>query len=231
MRESCITRDTISWPEGLWSGLRVPAVTRFSVSRADSFACYSAGSDNRRYQVTPPGRSVVSQSMTTARRGWSMVRAQLTAWSERRSQAGASAVVIIGVPPLPGSCCGGAVKFSTADHTDTAEYAPPFWRLDPEKPATSCRNTGAPHGTSRQGQQSPTATFSSPSPMAGGLPRQSAGNPSSLGCIRHCTTKAALPRLFWIQLVARHVSGTVLTGTATCGKKDSIVTRYQRRKR
>ena len=36
--------------------------------------------------------------MTTARRGVSMVRAQVTAWSERRSQAGAT-VVIVGVPP------------------------------------------------------------------------------------------------------------------------------------
>jgi hypothetical protein len=34
--------------------------------------------------------------MTTARPGVSMVRAQLTAWSERRSQGGASAVVIMG---------------------------------------------------------------------------------------------------------------------------------------
>src|SRR5664279_2937406 len=50
---------------------------------------------------TPPGRSVVSQSMTTARRGVSMVRAQVTAWSERRTQAGA-AVVIIGIPPPVG---------------------------------------------------------------------------------------------------------------------------------
>ncbi|MGZ8803543.1 MAG: hypothetical protein ACXWZL_13280 [Mycobacterium sp.] len=53
--------------------------------------------------------------MTTARRGVSMARAQVTAWSERRSQPGAAAVVIIGVPP-PGK--GGAVGFSTADHTD-----------------------------------------------------------------------------------------------------------------
>jgi len=30
--------------------------------------------------VTPPGRSVVSQSMTTARRGVSMVRARVAAW-------------------------------------------------------------------------------------------------------------------------------------------------------
>jgi len=34
--------------------------------------------------------------MTTARRGVSMVRAQVTAWSERRSQGGASPVVIMG---------------------------------------------------------------------------------------------------------------------------------------
>jgi hypothetical protein len=65
--------------------------------------------------------------MTTARRGVSMVRAQVTAWSERRSQAGA-AVVIIDVPPPAFGCCG-AVSFSTADHTDTDGYAPLFWRL------------------------------------------------------------------------------------------------------
>src|SRR5664280_2682570 len=76
---------------------------------------------------TPPGRSVVSQSMTTARRGVSMVRAQVTAWSERRSHAGAAAVVIIGVPPLQGGVA--VAGLSTADHTDTAEYAPGFWRL------------------------------------------------------------------------------------------------------
>jgi len=43
--------------------------------------------------------------MTTARRGVSMLRAQWTAWSERRSQAGA-AVVIIGYPS-PGKGGGG----------------------------------------------------------------------------------------------------------------------------
>jgi hypothetical protein len=63
--------------------------------------------------------------MTTARRGVSMVRAQWTAWSERRSQAGAS-VVITGIP-LPAGCW--VVVFSTADHNDTAEYAPVLWRL------------------------------------------------------------------------------------------------------
>ena len=41
-----------------------------------------------------------------------MLRAQVTAWSERRSQAGASAVVIIGVPPPARRCCG-AVNFTT----------------------------------------------------------------------------------------------------------------------
>jgi hypothetical protein len=65
--------------------------------------------------------------MTTARRGVSMVRAQVRAWSDRRSQAGAS-VVIIGIPPPAGRCCG-AVNFSTADHTETDGYAPLFWRL------------------------------------------------------------------------------------------------------
>ena len=54
-----------------------------------------------------------------------MVRAQVTAWSERRSQASESAVIITGmhrnsVPIPPG--------FSTADHTDT-DYAPLFRRL------------------------------------------------------------------------------------------------------
>ena len=66
--------------------------------------------------------------MTTARRGVSMVRAQWTAWSERRSQAGAAAVVIIGVPP-PGKGRAAMVGFSRADHTDTDVYAPLFWRL------------------------------------------------------------------------------------------------------
>jgi len=41
-----------------------------------------------------------------------MVRAQLTAWSERRSQAGA-AVVIIGVPPPVGAVLGcGELQYS-----------------------------------------------------------------------------------------------------------------------
>jgi hypothetical protein len=56
-----------------------------------------------------------------------MLQAQVTAWSERRSQPGAS-VVIIGVPP-PAGCCG-AVNVSTAEHTDTDAYVPLFWRLD-----------------------------------------------------------------------------------------------------
>ena len=34
--------------------------------------------------------------------GWSMVRAQVTAWSERRSQAGASAAAVIIGCPSPG---------------------------------------------------------------------------------------------------------------------------------
>ena len=50
-----------------------------------------------------------------------MVRAQLTAWSERRSQAGASVVVIIGCSSPPGC---GVVVLSTADHTDTDGYVP-----------------------------------------------------------------------------------------------------------
>ena len=56
------------------------------------------------------------------------MRAQVTAWSERRSQAGAS-VVIIGVPPPVRAVlrCGG---LHTADHTDTHGYAPLIWRLD-----------------------------------------------------------------------------------------------------
>jgi hypothetical protein len=64
--------------------------------------------------------------MTTAQRGVSMVRAQWTAWSERRSQGGASVVVITGVLPAEGRACGG---LSTADHTDTGGYAPLIWRL------------------------------------------------------------------------------------------------------
>jgi hypothetical protein len=70
-----------------------------------------------------PGRSVVSQSITTARWGDSMVRAQVTAWSERRSQGGAVVVVITG------SSSRRVVVVSTADHTDTDVYVPLFWRL------------------------------------------------------------------------------------------------------
>ena len=46
-----------------------------------------------------------------------MVRAQVTAWSERRSQGGASAVVIMGSFLPAGVVLGGGC--STADHTDT----------------------------------------------------------------------------------------------------------------
>ena len=59
-----------------------------------------------------------------------MLRAQVTAWSERRSQAGASAVVVVIIGSLPRRGGVGAVNVSTADHTDTDGYAPPFWRLD-----------------------------------------------------------------------------------------------------
>ena len=62
-----------------------------------------------------------------------MVRAQVTAWSERRSHAGASSVVIMGCPSPAGG--GGAVNVSTADHTDTNGYAPLFWRLEGKFPA------------------------------------------------------------------------------------------------
>ena len=64
--------------------------------------------------------------MTTARRGVSMVRAQVTAWSERRSQAGRGGGDHRVSLPRSGRCCG-AVSFSTADHTDTDGYAPLFW--------------------------------------------------------------------------------------------------------
>ncbi len=64
--------------------------------------------------------------MTTARPGVSMVRAQVTAWSERRSQVGASVVVIMGLLPR---VVLGVVVVSTADHTDTDVYVPLFWRL------------------------------------------------------------------------------------------------------
>src|SRR6478672_9608362 len=73
-----------------------------------------------------PGRSVVSQSMMTAVPGWSMVRAQVTAWSERRSQGG-------GVRGGDHRCVplgAGVVVLSRADHTDTHVYAPDLWRLD-----------------------------------------------------------------------------------------------------
>ena len=65
--------------------------------------------------------------MTTARRGVSMVRAQVTAWSERRSQAGAS-VVIMGCPS-PVRAVLRWSSFSTADHTDTDVYVPVLWHL------------------------------------------------------------------------------------------------------
>ena len=65
--------------------------------------------------------------MTTARWGWNMVRAQVTAWSERRSRGGAVLVVIMGRFP-PARWCW-VVGLSTADHTDTEAYVPVFWRL------------------------------------------------------------------------------------------------------
>jgi hypothetical protein len=77
--------------------------------------------------------------MTTARRGVSMVRAQWTAWSERRSQAGAS-VVIIGV--LPPVRRWRLRNFSTADHTDTDGYAPLFWRLEGAIPVSQQPQVG-----------------------------------------------------------------------------------------
>jgi hypothetical protein len=49
MQESCITRETFL---GLTVsfGAESSSAVRFSVSGAFSFGCYSAGSDNRRYQ-------------------------------------------------------------------------------------------------------------------------------------------------------------------------------------
>src|SRR5664279_6335021 len=79
--------------------------------------------------------------MTTARSRCSMVRAQWTAWSERRSQAGAS-MVIIGVPPPVRRCCG-AVNVSRADHTDTDAYAPLFWRSKGVKTGRSVDTIGS----------------------------------------------------------------------------------------
>ena len=70
-----------------------------------------------------------------------MVRAQVTAWSERRSQAGA-AVVIIGCPS-PGKAVLRSDNFSTADHTDTAEYAPLFWRLKESRPVDRWTTIGS----------------------------------------------------------------------------------------
>jgi hypothetical protein len=68
-----------------------------------------------------PGRSVVSQSITTARWGDSMPRAQVTAWSERRSQGGA-VVVIIGRPPEDVGAVLMGVRVSTA--LTRSGYAP-----------------------------------------------------------------------------------------------------------
>ena len=88
-----------------------------------------------------PGRSVVSQSITMARPGDSMPRAQVTAWSERRSQLGASVVAITG--SSSSGCRSGVVVVSTADHTDTDVYVPLFWHLTtlaaalPDHPVTS----------------------------------------------------------------------------------------------
>jgi hypothetical protein len=64
--------------------------------------------------------------MTTAWWGWSMVRAQVTAWSERRSQVGAVLVVIMEVSSR-GRCW--VVGVSRADHTDTSLYVPYIWHL------------------------------------------------------------------------------------------------------
>src|SRR6478735_4354110 len=73
-----------------------------------------------------PGRSVVSQSMMTAVPGWSMVRAQVTAWSERRSQGGASAVVIIGDSSRQAVLVV-VLKYSRSHRHQ--RYAPLLWRL------------------------------------------------------------------------------------------------------
>ena len=66
--------------------------------------------------------------MTTARRGVSMVQAQVTGLvgaAEPGARGG-------GDHRCPSPCRGGAAVagFSTADHTDSDSYAPLFWRLD-----------------------------------------------------------------------------------------------------
>ena len=125
LQESCIKRDAVSWPEGPVRGCESSAVVRFSVSGAFRSRAIPQVLMTV-VAVTAPGRSVVSQSMTTARRGVSMVRAQWTAWSERRSQAGASAVVVI----MGTSLVRVAVQrpgFSTA--ASPAGYAPVLWLL------------------------------------------------------------------------------------------------------
>jgi hypothetical protein len=76
--------------------------------------------------LSAPGRSVVSQSMMTAVPGWSMVRAQVTAWSERRSQGGASAVVIIGDSSRQAVLVV-VLKYSRSHRHQ--RYAPLLWRL------------------------------------------------------------------------------------------------------
>ena len=55
-----------------------------------------------------------------------MVRAQATAWSERRSQGGAVVVVIMEVSSR--GCCW-VVGLSRSDHTGTDGYVPVFRRL------------------------------------------------------------------------------------------------------
>jgi hypothetical protein len=80
-----------------------------------------------------------------------MWRAQLTAWSERRSQGGASAVVIMGTPPCRGRAA--VAGFSTADHTDIHVYVPVFWRFARVAAHPQC--DGQAPGTTSAGQSGP----------------------------------------------------------------------------
>ena len=56
-----------------------------------------------------------------------MVRAQVMAWSERRSQGGPVVVVIMGKVSSRRAVL--VVGLSRADHTDTDGYAPVLWLL------------------------------------------------------------------------------------------------------
>ena len=87
-----------------------------------------------------------------------MVRAQVMAWSERRSQLGASVVVITGSSSR--RVVLGVVVVSTADHTDTAVYVPLFWRLKPRAVALPDHpsDVGRGPGGTREGWRQPSFT-------------------------------------------------------------------------